>query len=715
MSNAPAKPPGMPSLADKLKNVRLGLRDDLDVTRHLFRDCPAYVVRDPVTFQSQRFEPADYDVLARIEASRSLGEIFDGLVSEGRAEKEDEEKFYAFIMSLHRIGFLQLPVSDDKVLYRRYQQKELAKRKEKMLGFLFFRVPLWNPDVFLTRTIHKLQFVYRAWFVAIWLVGLMAAGYILMRRWDDVAEPLQKLLVAQNLPLMWITLIGLKFFHEFGHAYACKHYGGHVPEMGAYVILFTPCAYMDATASWGFTKKYQRLLVCVAGMYFESFVAIVAVFVWSTTQPGLLHSAAYNIIFLATVVTVLFNINPLMRYDGYYIMSDITEIPNLRAKSKQYVFALLKRLLLKVPVRNVPKTARTKFILAGYGIAASIYRLALMMAISAMLASKVFLLGIGLALFYIGNTVVRAIVKLVKYLWYAEETAGVRGRAIAMSAVALVIFPVALFVVPLPSHVYARGVLLADVETVVRNREPGFVQSIHVEPEQTIAADELLVELRNDAHFESVADARANLRATEIRMDAYREHEPNRLQQEKVQEAVYQRELAQAQTRMDDLAIHAVMGGRVVECLDRDDTGRFLPAGSPIATVVSGPWQLRAILTQEQSVNAEAAVGDKVEFKGSGISDRTIEATIARIAPAGTRTIEQTPLTHLGGGEIAVNPKDHTTSVPYFEITVNLPESTVRNLRYGMTGSIRIPAKAEPIGTKLTRRFTRFLNKLLQE
>ncbi len=715
MSDAPAQPPAMPSLADKLKSVRLGLRDDLDVTRHLFRDSPSYIVRDPVTFQSQRFEPADYDVLVRIESNRSLGDIFDELVSAGRAEKEDEEKFYAFIMSLHRIGFLQLPVSDDKVLYRRHQQKEQAKKKEKLLGFLFFRVPLFNPDAFLTRTMHKARFTFKAPFIALWFVALVSAGFILVQRWADVTEPLQGLLVAQNLPLMWITLIGLKFLHEFGHAYSCKHFGGHVPEMGAYIILMTPCAYMDATASWGFTKKSQRLMVCLGGMYYESFAAIVAVFVWAMTQPSLLHSAAYNVIFLATVVTVLFNINPLMRYDGYYLMSDLTEIPNLRAKSTQYVFALLKRWLLKVPVRNVPKTVRMKFILGGYGVAASIYRIALLLAISAMLATKVFLLGMGLAIFYVGSTVIKAVLKLVKYLWYAEETANVRHRAIALSAVALVIFPVALFVVPLPSHVYARGVLLAEREAIVRTREPGFVKSIHVEPGQVIAQEENLAQLHNDAHLETVAAAEANLRASQIRMDAYRLHEPNRVQQEKVQEQVFKRQLTAAEARIADLTIRTSTAGRVVECLESNDVGRYIPVGGPIATVVSGRWQLKAILTEDQSASAGATVGDTVEFKASGSSEQTIEGVITRIAPAGTKTIEHAPLTHVGGGEIAVNPADQSTAVPYFEITVNLPESLVSDLRYGMTGSIRMPAKAEPIGTKLTRRLSRFVNKLLQE
>ena len=128
------------------------------------------------------------------------------------------------------------------------------------MGFLFLRVPLWNPDAFLDRTVGLAKSLFSRPAFLFWALLLLSAGVILIRRWGELTEPLQGLLAAGNLPLMWITLVVLKVFHEFGHAYACKHYGGQVPEMGAYLIVFTPCAYMDATASWGFTSKRERLM-----------------------------------------------------------------------------------------------------------------------------------------------------------------------------------------------------------------------------------------------------------------------------------------------------------------------------------------------------------------------------------------------------------------------------------------------------------------------
>ena len=218
-------------LAARLGQVRVGLRQDLEVTRHLFRGQPSYVVRDPVTFQSHRLEPADYQVFVSIEASRPLAEILAGLVERGLISAGDQEAFYEFIVQLHRLNFLNLPISDEKQLYKRYLARQQARRKEKLMGFLFLRIPLVNPDAFLERTIRYGRLLFSRCFFMVWLLVVGTAAVVGLQNWDRFLEPLQGVLATENLPLIWLVLIGLKVFHELGHAYACKHFGGYVPEL----------------------------------------------------------------------------------------------------------------------------------------------------------------------------------------------------------------------------------------------------------------------------------------------------------------------------------------------------------------------------------------------------------------------------------------------------------------------------------------------------
>lgn len=712
---APGGAGGPQSLASQLRGVQLGVRDDLEVTRQLFRGEPSYIIRDPVTFQSQRLSPEDYTVFASIEPSQKLGDVFAALVQKKQADVGHEEDFYRFVMSLHRIGFLQLPISSDKMLYRRHQMKVRARNRERLMSILFLKIPLVNPDAFLTRTINLVKWIFTPHFFALWSAMMLAAGFIVVKRWGEITEPIQGLLATQNLVLMWVTLIGLKIFHEFGHAYCCKHFGGHVPEMGAFMILFTPCAYVDATASWGFNHKRHRVYVCLAGIYFECIIACLAIFVWAFSAPGLVKSAAYNVIFLATVVTVLFNINPLMRYDGYYVLSDMVEIPNLRARSTNYVIAILKRVVFGVPIGQAVRSFSERAILFSYGVCASIYKVTLMLAISAVIASKVFLGGVALAVVYVGSTVFKTLCKLTEYLWQAEETAHARLRAITISAVTLLLLPLALFFVPVPASVVAGAVVIAERESVAHVREPGFVRELWLENGQQVVAGAPLVALENHVYDEQVANAESMVAAAETRIDAFRVTQPAFVEQESAQLRLSRRELEMARTSRAELVVHAPFDGRVVECLEPEANGRFLTAGTPVATIIAGPYQVVAILNEQQMASVRPEVGDVVSFRSVAFPGLTIEGHIRRVFPAGSRKVDMESLTHLAGGSIAVDPTDGTAAEPYFEILIDLDKTQAGTLRHGITGAVRLASRPTPLGVRATHRIVRFANRLLRE
>lgn len=703
------------ALREKLRDVQVGLREDLEVTRHLFRGTPSYVIRDPVTFQTQRLDPADYDVLVRIDPGRSLGEIFAELIQSGRATAQDEEKFYQFMLQLHRLGFLHLPVADDKALYRRFQAKARARRNEWLLGFLFLRVPLYNPNAFLESTIRFVRPLFSRTALVLWIVLVVAAGVVLLRRWHELVEPLQGMLAARNLVLMWFTLVVLKIFHEFGHAYACKHYGGHVPEMGAYFILFTPCAYVDASASWGFTRKRERIVVCLAGMYIESIIAAIAVFLWAATGPSLLNSVAHNVIFLAGTVTVLFNINPLMRYDGYYILSDIVEVPNLRARSGQYLLACARRFFLGIPSPFAHLRPRLRALLLTFGLAAGAYRITVLLAICAILASRMFLVGLVLGAVFLGMTLTKAARRLIHYLWHAEETAAVRGRAIALGILVLFLLPAGALLLPLPSAVHARGLLQQSGDTVVHAAESGFLADVLVEHGARVRPGDPLAVLEGDPQYERVASASAALAAAELRRDAFRQAEPHRALQEGDRATALAGALQDGRERLANLTVSAPFGGTVIDGVRSKDAGKFLVEGSPIAVLASGNWQVRALLSEDDMARARPRPGDVVRFRPANAPGQTISARIVSIAPAGSRAIRHSPLTLLGGGAIPVDPNSGEAHEPYFELIAEWEGTGNACLRHGITGTLRLRGVQEPIGQRVFRKVIRFVHRLMRE
>ncbi len=703
-----------PNLAERLKTVRVGVRHDLEVSRHVFRGEPTYIIRDPMTFQSHRLDPQDYVVFVSIDPGRTLGETFERLVEREVFAEEDSEQFYAFVFTLHKLGFLSLPISNHQLLFQRFMARKKAQRKQKITGFLFLQVPLVNPDAFLTRTLPFVRWAYSRTFFLVWTALLCAAGYVGAMNWSALIEPANGLLATNNLPVMWITLVGLKILHEFGHAYACKHFGGHVPEMGAYLIAGTPCAYVDATAAWGFPSKLHRLAVSLAGVYIEVLIAAIAVLIWAALEPGLLRSALYNVIFLASAVTLLFNINPLMRYDGYYVASDTLEIPNLRARSMQYVQHVLKRVFLGINDGSAPEGAKLKAILFSFGVFASLYRVTVLVAIAALVATKLLYLGLALAAYFILGTLYGVGHKLANYLWVAEETARVRPRAIAVGVAAFALLPLGVVLIPLPARVIAAGNVVAENETVVRAGAPGFTSQIHVQRGAHVQAGQTLVCLDDIAADEQLLAAQAELDAAQLRLAAYESSDPAAAQQELARVAFAKSELAHAAELKQRLLVRAPEPGRVVSVLKPTDLGRHLALGDPIATVTSGDWLARIILSEHEFAAATPHVGDRVRFRVSAHADEALDGVIQSIKPVGTRHVDLEALTHAAGGNVVVDPMTGETTQPYFEIVLRLDADAADAVRHGMTGTVCLPAKSEPLGTHIYRGVARFTNSLLR-
>ena len=171
-------------------------------------------------------------MFAAINGDETLEVTVKKLIKSEIFDKKQTEDFYQFIVSLHKLGFLNLPISDEKSLYARFERKKSAAAKAKWMSLMYFKIPLMNPDAFLNRYIHLAKHLFSKTACTIWLILMAISAYLVYANFSALTQPLNGLLATQNIAFMWIALIGLKIVHEFGHAFACKHFGGHVPRNG---------------------------------------------------------------------------------------------------------------------------------------------------------------------------------------------------------------------------------------------------------------------------------------------------------------------------------------------------------------------------------------------------------------------------------------------------------------------------------------------------
>ncbi|MEO0512305.1 MAG: M50 family metallopeptidase [Planctomycetota bacterium] len=704
----PSADSGVAELAAKLRGVSVRLRQDLEVTRHVFQQTPTYLVRDPVTFGTYRFSVEDYAALAVIDTEETLGQAFETLVQAGNYEPHEEEDFYALVLYLHRASLLNLPFSDHAALFKRYERRRRAKRLATAMSPFFFRVPVWNPDRFLDRTHRLVDWIFSGPAFIAWAVLIVSAGIVGLVRRDDLTTPLLSVLEIENLPLLWVILVVLKVFHEFGHAYACKRFGGKVPDMGAMFIVGTPAAYVDASAAWGFRSVRQRMIVNLAGVYFESIFAAIALFVWAATPPGLLNTAAYQTLLMASIVTLGFNINPFAKFDGYYVVADLSGIPNLRQRANERLVALFNRVALGLPQPPSGFGPVSSAGLVLYAIGVATYRVTVILGLSAVIATKMFLVGLGLAVIFILTTVYSSVSKAARYLIFSETTAPVRRRAVLAGVVATVTLVTTLFTVPIRRSLRLDGIVVRQTERTVHATTDGFVRNTPPHPKLAGSTPADLVILENadatDAHTLAVAELRlAHLSAAVADDPVAQTTAMTRLAHAQVAEK-------RAAERLGEASLSLNPGETLLGYTREIAQGEFMIAGEPIAYVGSGGWVVDAFAKAEDVAAIDLQPGDTVECRSSLDPTRPIRATFIRTSPAADRNITRETLTQAAGGPILIDSNSQEAREPYVRFTFLL--GSPRHVIHGATAWVDLPAKPTSPAAAIVRNIRRFTDDL---
>ncbi len=702
----------------RVASQRISLRAHVQIQRQYFRGEKWHVLHDPFNNQFFRIRPAAYEFVSRLNRRRTVQEAWDECLELFTDEAPGQEEVIRLLAQLYHANLLQYELSrDSRQLFDRFKKRRQREVRSYLLSIMFARFPLFDPDAFLQRTLSFVRLLLGPVGMIAWIAVVAYGGKLVFDNFAGVQEQTQGLLAPGTLVLLYIGLVILKAFHEFGHAYVCRHYGGEVHVMGIMLLVFTPIPYMDATSSWAFRKRRHRILVGAAGMIVEIFVAGLATIVWAKTDGGTIHNLAYNMMITASVSTIVFNINPLLRFDGYYILSDLVDIPNLHSQAAKQTLYLVERFAFGCR-KAIPSTqvlGETLFLYV-YWVASRIYRVIVFGGILLIVADKFLLLGLLMLLICAVSWVLVPIGRLFRYLSSSPKLDRTRFRATTVVTGIAVGLIVLLQVVPYPVRFRAPGILQAESYTVVINESPGFIAEVVAAPGAMVKAGDPLVRLNDPELGFEFAVATAQLNETRILHRRAMGAEPADVKPlEERQQAIRQR-LDQLEHRRRMLIVRARQDGQWVASELQDQVGMWLRRGVVLGQIIDdSSFVFRAVVSRREESQLSNSEIRGIQIRLPGEAGKKIDVPLDqyRVIPAGQQLLPSAALGWAGGGEIAVDLSDESgrkATELFFEVRAGVP-ATDTVLIHGRSGRMRFQLPGKPILSQLVRK----LRQLLQE
>ncbi len=723
--------------------VSLRMRPDLRFERHVYQGEVSWVAKDPINLRYYRLPEEEYAVLQMLNGEATLDEIKINIERKFAPIIVSYEEVQSLLGMLHQYG---LVLSDaDGQGEQLYKRKKTVQRRQMMgrlASVLWIRLPGVDPERFLTWGYPYVRWFFTKWCMAVCLLAGLAALLLVGTHADEFYRRLpsfHQFFSAQNMVWTMAALAGAKILHELGHGMACKHFGGECHEIGIMLLVFTPCLYCDTSDSWMLKSKWHRAAIGAAGMYVEVVLATICTFIWWNTQPGLLHYLCLSTMFVCSISTVIFNSNPLLRYDGYYIASDLLEVPNLAQKSRGAMLGLLRQTCLGIPWNdhfNVPPRSRVLF--ATYSVASVVYRWMVLIGILWFL-SKVFepygLQPIGhmmLAMSLV-SMVVMPLWKSFKYFQVPGRMRQV--KKVRLLATLAVVGAVVSFIafVPLPLFtVMAACVVQPHDAEAIYVHEPGKLKSIEVEPGQFVDGTDkpvVLAELANPDIDLEIIRLEGECARYESRIDslklAARTQQISNYELRRVEQDLKntQEQLEQQRTRRTELKLVSDRKGYIIPptekppqpanqgqlgswsgtLLEKKNTNTWLEVET-LFCHVGDPGDMEALVVIDQGDMEFVAKGQRVEIMLDEYPGKKIWGEIVEISDQEMRFSPRELSNKYGGGLITESDpsgNERPMSASYY---ARVPiENFDGKLLSGFRGAAKVHTRPRTLGAVLVR------------
>lgn len=644
-----------------MSDLKPRLRTHAHIHRHSYGGEVWYVLQDHLSGRFYRFTPIAYHVIGLMNGKRTIQEIWEMAAERFGDDAPTQGDMIRVLSQLHSADILMTTVPPDvEEIFTRGEKISRGKIMAYVKSPLFMRFPLFDPEKLLTRTAFIFRPVF-SWFgFTAWAAVVGWALFQAVWHWPELTHNIvDRVLSGQNLLIMGLIYPLIKALHEFGHACAVKRWGGEVHEMGVMLLVLMPLPYVDASSASAFTEKRRRILVTAAGIMVELFIASVAMFAWLNLDQGLARSVAFNALFVGSVSTVLFNANPLLRYDGYYLLSDLIEIPNLAQRSITWIGYLVKRYLFGMRKVEQPYARRDeKFWLTVYSIAAFIYRAFVYVSIILFISGKFFIVGVLLGIWAFFNMAVVPVFNRFKFVLFSPVLREKRVQAVAVSAAAIGLVAALAFLMPFPSWTRTEGVIWVPEGSLVKAGTSGFVDEIQVPSGAVVRNGQVLIRCADPLLEARQRVQEAHLRALQARYEAQSYYDRVQAAVTKEELMAVQAGLARTRERSRDLTIASPVEGILVLPGEKDLPGRYVNQGQLLAYVIQDtPPTIRTVVSQAD-VDLVRRHNEGVLVRLTEDLDQIYEAKVLREVPGAEARLPSNALGMAGGGQLAVAPWD---------------------------------------------------------
>lgn len=690
---------------NQYKELTFRLHPHVSVVPLRFRGIRWYLLKNELTGAFTRLNLPAFTFISLLDGYQTLDTVLHSFNRNNSNSVFSTDQAIELTSQLLTQDFLKLDESlNAEKQYALSQSRKKSDQWRWASNPLSLKFKLFNPD----RLLSKLSFITESLFTRtavlvsciVIFIGFILAIY---QRNTIGLELTSELIAPQNLMAMTLIFIAIKCMHEFAHAFAIKHWGGHVKEMGITFLVFSPVPYVDASDSWSFQNKYKRIMVSAMGIFTELIIASISLVIWSVSDPGVVKTTALNSAVVASLSTILFNANPLLKFDGYYVLQDVLEIPNLYKRSQTYLVHLVSSYVVGQKDSKPPAHERGERLwLLIYGLSALTYRFVLLTIIVIYLLNTLFVLGLVIGAWAVYHQFLVPIIRGITYLTQSPELNHFRQRSILRSLL-VIAFPLALFFfTPVPNTTFAEGSIWIEKQAQIYSTQDGYIEEIYVEsgnhvikgdPILRLSAPLLKAKIRKLEALKHEYEIQSNSEFVTSKGISYTHRDT-------IETIDY--ELNNLYEDEDNLVIKARSDGEFFSPKVKSSIGRHLNRGEFIGYVFT-PEQLivQAVFTQKD-------IG-KIRENTQNISIRLAENNrtelpieIVREVPSSTSQLPNKALGANNGGKITLSTADGTGEITrdeHFQIDFAL-RNNHKIERLGGIVYVRIEHDPAPLSTQ---------------
>ena len=707
--------------------ARLKTRSGLRFTMRQTAGDRWYIVEDEATGKFYRIGVPQYMFLSMLNGERTVNAALMRTASLLKKNALDEHEIAGICKWAIESGLVETELSSSARRREQRDDREALQRTMSWINPIMLKIPLFKPDALVSKLEKYLGWLVSPGGAILWCMVVFYGFLQLGLDWQHFISSQISSFSAYDIVWYALAWIVLKTIHELAHSIVCKRYGGKVQSTGILMLLFIPLPYVDVSSSWRFETKWKRILTAAAGILAELFIAAIACCIWIAADPGPWQYHAGNVITTATISTLMFNINPLMRFDGYYILSDLLDIPNLATHGKEYLKSFFKWVYFGTDVKKLEEIGWRALVVKVYGFLSMAWFFTIAVGLS--IGASNIIEGFGLIILMI-SLALWFLVPLVRGVWFITQGSQFEkpNRVWFASAVTITCLLVAAFLTfcPSPTVVSAPMVVDYDQHKIIRAESPGFVREILVHDGQPVAEGDLLIRLENPELLAEYAGLVIDIKISELKIKSL-------LKSEDIASLKLEREVLDASLKrkseieisVAQLEIRAIRSGQVLglDLESKQDT--YLQPGDEILSI-GDPKKIQgiALAHQEDLGWLKDQQGTDVQlFIWGRDKDEVIEGTVKRVNPRARDDLPHPAFSAGNGGPLAVVPREQVEAgeseptddgewmltTPRVPIEIEFSPEDRATLMAGQSGDMFIRGRHENMGSYLANKMIRFV------